>query len=145
MLKIRLRRVGRKNEPHYQVVVIPHTNSAQGHITDNLGWYNPSTKELKVDKEKLLDWVKKGAKPSNTVARLLIKNGIKNPKIVYVPNKPRAAKVDKDAKKKAPAPKTQEQAEEVTTDEVPPADDKTTEVSPKEEGKAAEAVADKQS
>lgn len=107
MQRIRLRRVGRKNEPHYQVVVAPHTNPVKGSFIAKLGWYNPQTKELKVDKEAVLEWVNKGAKPSNTMAKLLIAQGIKHKNIVFVKDAPGKPKVkEADGKAKAPvAPK----------------------------------------
>jgi len=120
MLRIRLRRIGRKNEPHFQVVVAPHTNSVKGNVTQRLGWYNPKTKELKVDKDLVISWVNKGAKPSNTMAKLLISQGIKHKNIVFVkdaPGKPRTK--ESDTKKKTPAaPAEPEKAPDITDEKV---------------------------
>lgn len=134
--------MGRKNDQHFQVVVAPHTNPIKGSFTTKLGWYNPKTKEFKVNKEAVLEWINKGAKPSNTVAKLLIAQGIKHKNIVYIPDAP-AKPRKKDAGKKesvVKAPKNEESAPEVTDDkisqnvtektssqesEVPPVDKKT--------------------
>lgn len=84
MLVIRLRRIGKKNKPTYRVVVAEHTWAAAGKFTVDLGFYNPHTKEIKVDKETVLAWLKKGAKPSNTVAKLLQNLKFKHASIVVV-------------------------------------------------------------
>ena len=124
MLKIRLRRVGRKNEPHYQIVVTPHTSPVKSHYHAKLGWFNPKTKEVKVDKEAVLDWLNKGAQPSNRVAKLLIEQKIAHKAIKFVPNAPRAPKkAQKEADKAVKTPVTAEKAAEVTTDEIPPVEE----------------------
>lgn len=133
MLKIRLRRVGRKNEPHYQIVVTPHTNPVKSNFHAKLGWFDPKTKQVKVDKEAVLDWLNKGAQPSNRVAKLLVEQKITHKAIKFVPNAPRAAKKGKKDADKAPkAPVTEEKAAEVTTSEIPPAEESKAE-EPKEE------------
>ena len=122
MLKIRLRRVGRKNEPHYQIVVTPHTNPVKSNYLVKVGWFNPKTKEVKVDAAQVLEWLNKGAQPSNRVAKLLTEQNIKHPSIKYVPKTPKAPKKGKkDAGAKKPAPVVAEQAAEATTEEVAPA------------------------
>lgn len=118
MQRIRLRRVGRKNEPHYQVVVTPHTNSAKGSFTAKLGWYNPTTKELKIDEKAILSWLNSGAQPSNTMAKLLIKAGVKHKLIVYKQDAPKKAKkVEKQEKDKKPAQIENASEKETVADE----------------------------
>lgn len=121
MLRIRLRRVGKKNESHFQLVVAPRENSVKGSFTAKLGWYNPKTKELVIDKKAVLDWVEKGAKPSNTAAKLLLSQGIKHKNIVYIPDAPGKPK-KKAQEKSKPKEKASnsEKAPEVTTEELPP-------------------------
>jgi len=124
MLKIRLRRVGRKNEPHYQIVVTPHTNPVKSNYLVKVGWFNPETKEIKVDAALVLEWLNKGAQPSNRVAKLLTEQKIKHPSIKYVPKTPKAPKKSKkDAGAKMPAPAAAEQAAEATTEDVTPTTD----------------------
>ena len=139
MLRIRLRRVGKKNEAHFQLVVAPRENSVKGGFTAKLGWFNPKTKELVVNKESVIEWVNKGAKPSNTAAKLLIAEGIKHKNIVYVPDAP--SKPKKKAQEKAkPKEKAsnEEKAPEVTTEELPPKPEEMTE--PVKEDNAQKAV-----
>ena len=80
MLKIRLQRTGRKGIPFYRIVVTEHKNSVKGKYTEQIGYYNPLKKpwEFNVDTNKVDEWIKKGATPSNTVARLLKAAGAKN-------------------------------------------------------------------
>ena len=73
MLKIRLKRLGAKKNPTYRVIVINSTTKREGRPIQELGYYNPKTKEMKLDKTSALDWVTKGAQPTETV-QYLIKN-----------------------------------------------------------------------
>ncbi len=82
MVKIRLRRMGYKKNPLYRIVVINDVQKREGAPIAELGHYNPKTKEMKMNKELALDWISKGAKPSETVA-YLIKNCDDEGKLVY--------------------------------------------------------------
>ncbi len=73
MVKIRLKRLGRKKRPFYRIVVTDIRNRRDGKPLAELGYYNPLSKELKLDKITALDWVSKGAQPSDTVKRLIDK------------------------------------------------------------------------
>ena len=78
MLKIRLRRIGAKKKPSYRLVVADIRAPRDGAFIDILGHYNPLTdpETIVVKEEKALHWLKQGAKPTNTTARLLDKAGI---------------------------------------------------------------------
>ena len=77
MLKIRLQRTGRTNEPSYRIIVTEHTNGPKaGKAVDTVGFYNPTSKERKVNAERVLYWISKGAQPSDTVHNMLIAVGI---------------------------------------------------------------------
>ncbi|MBY0405255.1 MAG: 30S ribosomal protein S16 [Cyanobacteria bacterium] len=71
MVKIRLKRLGRKSRPFYRVVVTDNRNRRDGVPMLELGYYNPLTKELKLDKVNALAWIAKGALPSDTAKRLI--------------------------------------------------------------------------
>ena len=73
MLKIRLKRLGAKKTPTYRIIVINSTTKREGRPIQELGHYNPKTKVMKLDKASALDWISKGAQPTETVA-YLIKN-----------------------------------------------------------------------
>jgi small subunit ribosomal protein S16 len=70
MLKIKLSRTGKTHEPHYRIVVVEAKSKRDGAYTENIGHYNPVSKELVFDLVKFEDWKKKGAQPTETVASL---------------------------------------------------------------------------
>ncbi len=78
MVKIRLRRVGAKKRPSYRLVVADVRAPRDGAFIAIIGHYNPLTdpETIVIDGEKALSWLKKGAQPTATAARLLAKAGI---------------------------------------------------------------------
>ena len=77
--KIRLTRLGKKNHPMYRIVVIREQNPRNGIYIENIGYYHPqspSEKSIKLNKEKILEWIKKGAQPTTTVKKLFAKGNI---------------------------------------------------------------------
>lgn len=74
-VRIRLRRMGRKKQPHYRVVVADGAAPRDGRIVENLGYYKPQSApaRLILDLERFDWWVKQGAEPSDTVASLASK------------------------------------------------------------------------
>lgn len=77
-VKIRLRRIGAKKEPYYRIVVADSRYPRDGRFIEEIGSYNPRSNpvEIKVDSEKVTQWIKNGAQPTDTVKSLLKKNGI---------------------------------------------------------------------
>ena len=75
MVKIRLQRVGKKKAPFYHIVVADSKSPRDGKIIEQIGTYNPMVEpsELKLDREKVEQWIKNGAKPTDTVKRLIEK------------------------------------------------------------------------
>ena len=73
MLRIRLRRVGAKNEPSFRIVVADSRAARDGAFVDHLGHYNPRTEPPTVvlDREKARKWISQGAQPSEAVQRML--------------------------------------------------------------------------
>lgn len=104
MLRIRLQRSGRKNRPSYRVVVAEHTAPIKGRYVDLLGSFDPLIDKhgLVVDTAKIEEWIKKGAKPTNTVARLLKGKGIKGMEPFIIEMKDKAIKNPKEAAAAAP-------------------------------------------
>ena len=105
MLKIRLKRLGAKKNPTYRVIVINSTTKREGRPVEELGYYNPKTKEMKLNKEHAVAWVQKGAQPTETVA-YLIKNckddgslDYKKKETVKLSKKALAKKAEEEAKK----------------------------------------------
>ncbi len=75
-VKIRFKRMGSKKAPFYRVVVADSRSPRDGRFIDELGYYNPMTKETKIDGEKAAEWIGKGAQPTDTVRGLLKKSGV---------------------------------------------------------------------
>lgn len=119
MLVIRLRRIGRAHDPHYRIVVAEHTSPVQGKFIAEVGHYHPKSKEIGLKKEEFLSWVNKGAKPSNTVARLAIRSEIehKHVKVKQDNGQPKKKAQERAAAKaeKAAAPAPVEAPTEVET------------------------------
>ena len=82
MVKIRLKRLGYKKNPTYRIVVINDLKKREGKPICELGHYNPKTKEMKLDKATALEWISKGAKPTETV-QYLINNCDDEGKLIY--------------------------------------------------------------
>jgi small subunit ribosomal protein S16 len=78
MVKIKLRRVGATKQPSYRIVVADSRNARDGAFVDIIGHYNPRTQpeDLVIQEDKAINWLKKGAQPTDTAARLLTKAGI---------------------------------------------------------------------
>ena len=75
-VKIRLKRIGAKKKPFYRIVVADARAPRDGRFIEEIGNYDPMTKKCVVNGEKALDWMKKGAQPTETVRSLLRKNGV---------------------------------------------------------------------
>ena len=75
---IRMTRRGAKKKPVYRIVAADSRSPRDGKFLEMLGTYDPlkSENNIKVDAEKVTSWIQKGAKPSQTVARLLKKVGV---------------------------------------------------------------------
>ncbi len=77
MVKIRLRRMGAKNNPFYRVVVAESLAPRDGRCIEEIGTYNPlaDPAEIKIDVERAQYWIKNGAQPTDTARALLKKIG----------------------------------------------------------------------
>ncbi|MGI6484936.1 MAG: 30S ribosomal protein S16 [Thermoanaerobacterales bacterium] len=80
-VKIRLKRMGAKKKPFYRVVVADSRMPRDGRFIEELGYYNPLTNpaEIKIDEQKASDWLRKGAKPTDTVKHLFKIVGLTTP------------------------------------------------------------------
>ena len=77
MVRIRLRRVGAKNQPSYRIVVTDQRSPRDGRFIEVIGFYNPRTdpETYKIDEARALYWLEKGAQPSDSVVRLMKTHG----------------------------------------------------------------------
>lgn len=77
-VKIRMRRMGSKRKPFYRIVVADSRMPRDGRFIEEVGYYNPLTNpdEVKLEEDKIFEWLEKGAQPSDTVRSLLSKVGL---------------------------------------------------------------------
>ena len=78
MVKIRLRRVGGKEQPYYRIVVTDSKAPNDGAFIEIIGNFNPRTdpETVNIDEAKAIHWLQVGAQPTDTARRLLTKTGI---------------------------------------------------------------------
>ena len=77
MLTIRLQRKGKKNQPFFKIIVIEEKKSStKGRSVEELGFYNPLTKERSLNGDRAKYWMSVGAKPSDTVYNMLVTDNI---------------------------------------------------------------------
>ena len=145
-LKIRLSRAGSKKRPVYRVVVTDSRNPRDGRFIEKVGIYNPLLKKddknrVQLDVDKIKEWMSKGAKPSDRIARFLGEAGV-----IPMPaqkNNPQKALPKKKAQERlaaaqeASAQKEEAPAEEAPAEEAPAEEAK--EEAPAEEAPAEEA------
>lgn len=111
MLVIRLFRIGKKNQPSFKIVVTDKRNAPRGgRFTEQVGFYNPLTKEKNLKKERIQYWISRGAKPSPTISNLLIREGI---------SEGRKIAVHKKSKKTVAAAPTVEAPKQVASEAAP--------------------------
>lgn len=78
-VKIRLKKLGAKKRPYYRIVVIDSRAPRDGRTLEEVGFYHPievEENQIKVNEERIQDWLSKGARPTLTVRRLLNKKNI---------------------------------------------------------------------
>jgi small subunit ribosomal protein S16 len=77
-VKIRLARAGAKKRPFYQIVVCDERNKRDGRFIENVGTYDPNQNPaaVKLEEGKTLEWLGKGAQPTNTVKQIMKKAGV---------------------------------------------------------------------
>jgi len=117
MLKIRLARVGKKKRPSYRFIVSDSQKDLYGKALEIVGHYNPFSKVIEVKKDRILEWIGKGAQPSPTVHNLLVdQNVITGPKVVA--SKPGKKKAEETA---SAQPKAEAAPESAPTETQPAA------------------------
>ena len=160
-LKIRLSRAGSKKRPVYRVVVADSRSPRDGRFIEKVGLYNPLLQKdnkdrIQLNLESIKEWISKGAKPTDKVARFLGEAGVipmpaqgNNPKKAQPKKKAQERLAAAEEAKNQPtpeAPADETPAAEAKTDEAPAAEAKTDEApageTPAEEAPAAEAKTD---
>lgn len=87
MLAIRMRRVGSKKKPYFRVVVTEARSARESSFVENVGTYNPRSKPalVQINKERVQHWLKRGARPSDSVRTLLAKHLSRDLTVVPTP------------------------------------------------------------
>ena len=106
MIKLRLKRSGKKKEASFRIVACNSTSRRDGRPLEELGFYNPRTKETRLDTEALRNRLTQGAQPTSVVRTLLEKGGLLEKKVrpsivigkAKLAQKEKAAKLDNDKK-----------------------------------------------
>ena len=76
MVKIRLKRIGKRKEAFYRIVAADARTAVSKKYIELLGTYNPQTKDVKLNNEQTLNWLRKGAQPTETARKLLSSQGV---------------------------------------------------------------------
>ena len=155
-VKIRLARGGSKKRPYYRIVIADIRAPRDGRYIERVGSYNPLLPKdhedrVKLDVDRIKDWLSKGAKPTDRVLRFLDAEGIlkreprNNPQKAVPKKEPEEVTAEAETKSPAEeAPAEEASAEEASTEEAP-AEEASTEEAPAEEASTEEAPAEKDS
>ncbi len=76
MVKLRLQRIGRRNDPSFRVVAQDIRSAPSGKALEIVGFYNPRLKQQDIDTEKVKKWLSQGAQATDTVHNLLVSEGV---------------------------------------------------------------------
>ena len=76
MVKLRLKRMGSKFNAFYRIVATDAKSPRDGRFIEEVGYYNPNSKELKIEKDLVFKWLDNGAQPTDTVRNLLKKENL---------------------------------------------------------------------
>ncbi|MDA2922974.1 30S ribosomal protein S16 [Patescibacteria group bacterium AH-259-L07] len=116
MLAIKFSRKGKRNQPFFRIIVLEKSKDPWGDFLEDLGFYNPLTKECSLNEKRIKYWISNGAQPTGSVHNLLVNKGIIKAEKVNVTKKrvskkkeaPKEATDKKEEKKE----KVEEKAEE---------------------------------
>ena len=76
MLTIRFSRKGKKNQSFFRIIVLEKSKDPRGDFLEDLGFFNPLTKEVSFKVERIKYWISQGAQPSGSVHNLLVNKGV---------------------------------------------------------------------
>lgn len=141
-VKIRLARAGSKKRPYYHIVIAATTSPRDGKFIDVIGSFNPmlakdSADRVKLDAGKAAEWLKKGAQPTDRVARFLSVEGLAQ---WQAGNNPKKAEPGRKAKERAEE-RAQREADRLAAEEAAKAEAAAA-AAAASEAPAEEAVAD---
>lgn len=114
MIKIRLFRIGKKRQPIFKIIVTPKTTGPKSQkFIEILGYYNPLLKKISVKKERVDYWLSCGAKLSDTLHNLFVKNKLINAPKIKIKIKSKKKEEEKKEESEKPEPVKAETKAEV--------------------------------
>jgi small subunit ribosomal protein S16 len=93
MLAIKLKRIGKKHQASFRLIVDEKRHKLYGKNIEDLGWHNPRQDRFEIKKDRVEYWLKNGAQPTDTVHNLLVRAGIIKGKKIPVHKKAKAKKL----------------------------------------------------
>lgn len=148
MLKMRLQRVGRRNDPSYRIVVVDsRTGPKSNKHVELLGSYNPKLNHTQLDVERAKEWLAKGVQPSDTLFNILVTEGVVDgPKRNVLPKKsPIVSESAQEEGSEAPEEKEDDgEGSETPEVESAPATEEVTSTESEETNEAAEESSEEQ-
>jgi len=115
MLRIKLSRKGKKNQPFFRLIVLERAKDTRGDFLEDLGFYNPLTKQASFKEERIKHWISKGAEPTGSVHNLLVTHGIikaDKVRVTKMNKKKQKAKEETKEQKSENKEKSKQKAEE---------------------------------
>lgn len=100
MLVLKLKRIGKKHQAAFRLIVDEKRHKLFGKNVEDLGWYNPRTDKHEINKERVSYWLKTGAQTTDTVHNILVSAGVIEGKKIAVHSQPK--KKEGDAKAVTP-------------------------------------------
>lgn len=103
MLAIKLKRIGKKHQPAYRLIVAEKKSSMNGRYVEDLGYWNPESEKKEINTERIAYWMKNGAQPTDTVYNMLIDLKLVSGKKIPMHNTPKKKEGEKKEEVKAAA------------------------------------------
>src|SRR6056297_1515587 len=117
MLRIRFNRRGKKNQPFFRIVVVERHKDPFGDYLEDLGYYNPLTKEAKFKKDRIKHWLSNGAQATGSVHNLFVSEGVIEGEKVKVSKYRKKEEAKEEAKEEKKEEAKEEAKEEVKDEE----------------------------
>ncbi|MBM3281459.1 MAG: 30S ribosomal protein S16 [Candidatus Harrisonbacteria bacterium] len=95
MLVLKLKRIGKKHQAAYRLIVNERRDKNDGKVLEDLGYYNPHSKETKINADRVKHWISVGAQKTDTVNNLLVKNAVIEGKKIAVHSRKKAEEAKK--------------------------------------------------
>jgi small subunit ribosomal protein S16 len=87
MLAIKFKRIGKKRQASFRIVIGEKRSKLQGRFVEDIGWFNPRDEKFKINKERAIYWIGVGAQPTASIHNLFVKAGVVTGKKIAVHGK----------------------------------------------------------